>query len=449
MVTPPDKPATTRQHIARRIRALGRNIGLFRKTNERAASDDTPGQPPVISPEEQQRLAAIARDSAPVIWLLGKTGAGKTSVIAALTGDGHDRIGNGYQPCTRTSQLYDFPAGTPLIRFLDTRGLDEAGYDPTEDLAWHQSQAHLIMVVMRLDDPAQDNVIKALAAARKAQPRWPVVVLHTALHDLYPANGDHPASYPFSGGDDDMANPAIPAPLRNALTYQRKLFRGIKGAPPVFVAVDFTREAEGFIPADYGREALIDALLATAPEALRLLVQLKLRQQGQTSSSDLAPQLNTRILYWAAAASAVGAAPVVGLATVPATQLAMLAQLGKAYGITWDRKHLAALLGMLGVAIVTTQGSLLALRQLAKLGAWLIPVAAAQDYAATYALGRAACVYLEAGRNNSKADAEQVKAVFLSSLKQAFSATGRKSGDGGKGDGEKGGGEKGNGKKVP
>ncbi|MCK9469976.1 MAG: GTPase domain-containing protein, partial [Porticoccaceae bacterium] len=104
-----------------------------------------------MSQQEQQRLAAIARESAPVIWLLGKSGAGKTSVIAALTGAGHDQIGNGYQPCTRTSQLYDFPAETPLIRFLDTRGLDEASYDPSEDLAWHQSQAQLIMVVMRLD----------------------------------------------------------------------------------------------------------------------------------------------------------------------------------------------------------------------------------------------------------------------------------------------------------
>lgn len=421
MDSPPDKPPTTRQRIARRLRALGQRAGLYRRTEKPRADGEAPGQPAVLSQQEQQRLAAIARESAPVIWLLGKTGAGKTSVIAALTGAGHDQIGNGYQPCTRTSQLYDFPAETPLIRFLDTRGLDEASYDPSEDLAWHQSQAQLIMVVMRLDDPAQDNVVKALAAARKAYPHWPVVVLHTALHDLYPSGANHPASYPFNGNDEDIANPAIPAPLRNALAYQRKLFRGIKGAPPVFVAVDFTRESDGFAPADYGRQALIDALLATAPEALRLLIQLKLRQQGQAFSSDRAQQLNTRILYWAAAASAVGATPVVGLATVPATQLAMLAQLGKAYGVAWNRKHLSALLGMLGIAIVTTQGSLLALRQLAKLGPWLIPVAAAQDYAATYALGRAACVYLEAERNHSQADVEQVKAVFLSSLKQAFS----------------------------
>lgn len=446
MTNPSDNPPPMKPGLTGRIKSLGRRVvqggrgsletlaSRARKVRHAEAkgeagaslshADASMSQPdePIISAEEQRRLAQIARDSAPVIWLLGKTGAGKTSVIATLTGIGHDDIGNGYQPCTRTARLYDFPGDTPLIRFLDTRGLDEARYDPAEDLAWHQSQAHLIMVVMRLGDPAQDNVVKAVAAARKAHPEWPVVVLHTALHDLYPANADHPAVYPFTGGEEDLVNGDIATPIRNALAHQRRLFRDLKGAAPVFVAVDFTRDADGFTPADYGRQALIDSLLETAPEALRLLVQLKLRQQGQASSSGRSRQLNTRILYWASAASAVGAAPVVGLATVPATQLAMLVQLGKAYGITWNRKHMTALLGMLGAAIVATQGALLALRQLAKLGAWVIPIAAAKDYAVTYALGRAACVYLEARHNNSEADAEQVKEVFMSSLKQAFSA---------------------------
>ena len=33
---------------------------------------------------------------APVIWLLGKTQAGKTAIIAALTGDSRAEIGRGY-----------------------------------------------------------------------------------------------------------------------------------------------------------------------------------------------------------------------------------------------------------------------------------------------------------------------------------------------------------------
>lgn len=68
---------------------------------------------------------ARVRMPVPVLWLLGKTQAGKTSIIRALTGSEAAEIGNGFQPCTRSSRFYDFPADAPVVRFLDTRGLGE------------------------------------------------------------------------------------------------------------------------------------------------------------------------------------------------------------------------------------------------------------------------------------------------------------------------------------
>ena len=44
----------------------------------------------------------------PVVWLLGKTGAGKSSLVRALTEQSDAEIGNGFQPCTRTARRYDF-----------------------------------------------------------------------------------------------------------------------------------------------------------------------------------------------------------------------------------------------------------------------------------------------------------------------------------------------------
>ncbi|HNM00679.1 MAG TPA: GTPase domain-containing protein, partial [Nitrosomonas sp.] len=70
----------------------------------------------------------------PVFWLIGKTQSGKTSIIHALTGSEAAEIGNGLQPCTRFSSFYDFPAQMPVVRFLDTRGLGEIDYDPSEDI---------------------------------------------------------------------------------------------------------------------------------------------------------------------------------------------------------------------------------------------------------------------------------------------------------------------------
>ncbi|MCF8008028.1 MAG: 50S ribosome-binding GTPase, partial [Methylovulum sp.] len=89
--------------------------------------------------EVQQRLPP------PVFWLLGKTQAGKTSLIHALTGDDSAIIGNGFQACTQRSHFYDFPSVShPILRFLDTRGLGESAYDPAEDLAWCAHQAQLL-----------------------------------------------------------------------------------------------------------------------------------------------------------------------------------------------------------------------------------------------------------------------------------------------------------------
>jgi energy-coupling factor transporter ATP-binding protein EcfA2 len=89
----------------------------------------------------------------PVVWLLGKTGSGKSFLIRAMTGLSDVEIGNGFMPCTKTARRFDFPAEIPVMRFIDTRGLGEVSYDPTKDLAAAESGSHVIIVFARLDDP--------------------------------------------------------------------------------------------------------------------------------------------------------------------------------------------------------------------------------------------------------------------------------------------------------
>ncbi len=125
-----------------------------------------------------------AKDSALVVWLLGKTGAGKTAIVAALTGDPRAEVGQGFEPCTRTAGFYDVPREAPLLRFLDTRGLGEASYDPASDISWCEDQSHLVLVAMQVSDPAQHVVLQALQQARRRHPDWPVVVAQTGLHRL-------------------------------------------------------------------------------------------------------------------------------------------------------------------------------------------------------------------------------------------------------------------------
>jgi len=83
-------------------------------------------------PDLDATLADLhTKTPAPVFWLIGKTQSGKTSIIKFLTGADDALIGSGFRPTTRTTRRYDFPtAEAPLLEFLDTRGLDEPGYNP-------------------------------------------------------------------------------------------------------------------------------------------------------------------------------------------------------------------------------------------------------------------------------------------------------------------------------
>lgn len=107
------------------------------------------------------------RDHLPTLWLLGKTGAGKSSFIQAVTGLSSVEVGNGFEPCTMTAQAYEFPQDKPIMSFLDTRGLGEADYDPAQDLKEIGESGNAIVVVMKADEPEQSAVLKALKQIKK------------------------------------------------------------------------------------------------------------------------------------------------------------------------------------------------------------------------------------------------------------------------------------------
>ena len=107
---------------------------------------------PQLTEEELRETFARLRHGvpSPVVWLFGKVQAGKTSIIRALTGAERAQIGSGFAPCTRWASRYAFPhADVPLAVFLDTRGFGEAGYDPHEDIAAFQAEAHMLLVVVK------------------------------------------------------------------------------------------------------------------------------------------------------------------------------------------------------------------------------------------------------------------------------------------------------------
>lgn len=346
----------------------------------------------------------------PVIWLLGKTQSGKTSIVRAITGCTKTEIGNGYRPCTRTASLYAFPdEETCFLRFLDTRGLGEAGYDPKEDLAYCKEQAHLVLVVIKAMDHAQRPVLDALRSIRKARPNWPVIVAQTALHEGYGNVTDqHVQPYPF----DSVPWPAtIPTDLVRSLQHQRREFSAYANR---FVAVDLTLPEDGLDPVDYGRESLWTAIEEEFPHGLRSILeaQPELRSElGDIYFSAAWPH----IVSYSVAAGGAGAVPwpLVDVPVVLAIQAKMFHALSSIYG----QPLTSQLLTEFGTAV---GGSMVA-RVVRSFLAKLVPVfgslfGAAYNAAATYALGCSLCWYFAQLRRGATPNAARLREIYSKEL---------------------------------
>ncbi len=377
---------------------------------------------PPRDPSVEAAIAEHARAEAPVVWLVGKVQSGKSSIVRALTGTPEAEVGSGFRPCTRTARVYDFPLEAPVIRFLDTRGLGEAGYDPGEDITVCEGRAQLVLVVLKALDHDQAATLETVCAARRRHPDWPVVVAQTSLHEGYPARGQHPRTYPFrTPSKSETSTSSVPSALARSLAAQRRLFDDLPGKGPLaFVPLDFTHEGDGYDPVNYGLDALIDALRETAPHGL----VASLKQARGEAGDQRTRRAHPHIVGYAVAAGAADAVPGAGLVAVPGVQAKMLHSLARIYGVRWDRRTVAEFAAALGTGTAVNALSLFGIRQLVK----LIPIygqtagaaaAAAASFAMTFALGKAACAFLDRVRSGPVTPGE-LSSAYREALAEAF-----------------------------
>ena len=385
---------------------MSKNAGYWQALWQRAFT-------PRVAPEKLDEALAQARRALPqpVFWLLGKAQSGKTSIIRALTGRNDVEIGNGFRPCTRAAQLYPFPdPQRPFLQFLDTRGLGETAYDPTDDMRWSEDQAHLLVVVIKALDHAQECVLAALRAIREAHPQWPVLVVQTSLHEGYPdALRGHTVPYPY----DQSPWPAtVPADLARSLRLQREWFTGMNAR---FVAVDFTLPGDGFDPQHYGLEALwtaieellplgLRAMLADAPHARRLL------RDAHFSAA------HPHVIAYALTAGTMGAIPLpVDLPLILAVQAKMFHAIARIYGQPPGGRWIGEIGGILGAGALARYFARLLSRDLFK----LVPVpglgsvaSALMASSSTYALGLTLCAYFSYIVQGDVPDAKALRALY-------------------------------------
>ncbi|MCG7585222.1 YcjF family protein [Photobacterium sp. OFAV2-7] len=349
---------------------------------------------PMVNPDLEP-AASRWQSQLPTVWLLGKTGAGKSSLVQAITNNSAIEVGNGFQPCTRASAIYRYPETNPLLAFLDTRGLAEASYDPAEDIAACQHQSHALLIVMKAEEPEQSDVLAALRKIKNSGEIKQLLVVHTGIMSL-----------------------SAPDERERAIRYNQSQVEAVWQESLSSVKIDFSPDDEQPVGLDALRAALAEML-----PILYLLVDEKAHQSREEANFN---QLKREVMWYAGIAGASDALPAVGLVSVPAIQGKMLHSLASQYGIEWDKKRFSEFAGLLGTSFVVQYLSKLGLRQVVK----FIPVygqtvgsatAAALSVASTYGIGRAACKYLYSisrGEPASEAEIRQVLQEALNTVKE-------------------------------
>lgn len=323
---------------------------------------------------EQQRAAILAQAPIPIIWLFGKTGSGKSSLIRYLTGATEAEIGNGFRPQTRHTQQYAFPDDqAPLIKFLDTRGLGEAHYDHAADIEQLQQDSHLMVVTVRAMDHSLDELKETWEQVRRCRPQRPVLLVLTALHDAYPGQ-PHPA--------DRGADTRWPDNLQRSIELQKSRFAGLYDK---VVEIDLTTPDEQLEPTDYRGRSLKEALLDLLPAAYRHT--LSCLENVSQALDDLSRRRCAPIIMAhsvLAASTAAFPLPWVDIPAVFAIQTHLAKKIADVYQQPLDKANLAKIMGVVGGAVAVQAGLRQGLKFIPYVG---MAANAASTFGITYAAG--------------------------------------------------------------
>lgn len=345
----------------------------------------------IINPGKNRKIEEIREvkpEFLPTLWLLGKTGAGKSSLIKALTGISKIEIGQGFRPCTDRSYSYEFPEEKPVCRFIDTRGLGEADYDAADDIQTLNSHANAVVVIMKLDEPEQGAVLAAVKQIRSSKKITQILLVHTGKASI--------------DSTDE---------LEQCKAHNQKQVEAVWGKPVDSVVVELDDEQSD---AGDNRHA---ELIARLSELLPIVMFLHSEDASSDSEHKSFKVMQKELLWYATAAGSSDAFPAVGLISVPMIQTKMLHSIAEHYGVRWGKKEMGELLATLGAGFGLQYSAKLGLRQLMK----FIPVygqtvgaasAAAISFSSTFALGRLGCMYMYHKVRNEE--------VSVDALKQAY-----------------------------
>ena len=368
------------------------NMSLFEKVRQVYRSSD--------EKENLLSQASLYHDShLPTLWLLGKTGAGKSTLVQSITGNSQAEIGKGFRPCTRTARQFAFPESKPILQFVDTRGLSESGYDATEDIKICTKRGHALIIVMKMGDTEQGDVLRAIRQIKSSQQINNYLLVHTAFHSVQNLQE-----------------------RERLARYNCGQVEEILGSEITSVAVDFKLPVGG----TDGVEKLVSALSEMLP-----IVAVALRKR-QCSDEEVKKfqQFQTKVLWYSGVSGVSDIVPGIGLVAVPGIQWKMLTDLAESYDSKWNKSALAELLGALGAGIGVRYSMKFGTRQVVKfLPGWGQTVGAASaavmSFCTTYAIGRVACKYMYHKHRDEDVSNEELRDLFYSAFDSVKAVAGQ------------------------
>jgi uncharacterized protein (DUF697 family) len=367
-------------------------------------------------PDEEryrQQLEQLEKQApVPVLWLFGKTGSGKSSVVRYLTGAEQAVVGEGFRPETRRSRQFDFPdSEQPLLRFLDTRGLGEVDYDPSEDIAHFDQTTELIIVTVRVTDHALQGVIEPLKAIRQSAPGRPILLVLTCLHQVPGCLHISAGPDPFDGSQPPQVAEDIPQQLKSLLQAKAEQFEGLVDR---IIPVDLTKPQDGFADPNFGGQRLRSAILEHLPQAYRQAL-LALRDLTGAAHSERQRRSQRQVLASSALAASAGAIPLpyVDIPAVIGIQAHLAYRIAAIYNQEITRSNWAVLGSVAGSRVVTRLLIRETLKFIPILG---IAASAAGAFVFTYAIGMSWDWYFSRVLEGEVPTTEALREVFSEQL---------------------------------
>jgi small GTP-binding protein len=291
---------------------------------------------------ERIRKAKDAFGEPPQIIMTGKTGAGKSSLINALTGREVSRTD--VTPCTQAEQYIQFtpkqynlnkdigPEGMTLI---DVPGFAEADKHG-ERLGFILNKlpdVHLVLLVVGAPDRALEYESQFISDIREQEPDIPIIVVANKIDLLEPVRDWHPAQL-------NLKNPETKKE-KNITAWSGEVRRACHIANSDIACVASGENFDDY-QNHYGLVELTDKIVMALPEAAR-------NYTARVFNISEIKKSRAKKIIWANAVAAAGVGavpiPVADMGILCAIQAEMVVSIAFVYGIKMDLRQAAGILG--------------------------------------------------------------------------------------------------------